>query len=108
MSTQPRRRASSFIVVHGWPSFWSFWGRGVSDRRVQTSRTSIVRSSSTTLSDITSDLICVLEHVGIKPAICIGHDWGADVCYEAPRGLPDFFYALVTAGALGSLYPAGH
>ncbi|KAG1840929.1 Alpha/Beta hydrolase protein [Suillus subalutaceus] len=55
----------------------------------------IAIDSSSTLADITGDLTCVLEHVGIQSAICLGHDWGAEVCYEAARRRPDIFYALV-------------
>ncbi|KAG1840921.1 hypothetical protein DFJ58DRAFT_732671 [Suillus subalutaceus] len=42
--------------------------------------------SSSTLADIAGDLTCVPEHVGIEPAICLGHDWGAEVMF---RGYPE-------------------
>lgn len=97
----------SIIMVHGWPSLWSSWGYQIEefedDYRIiaidvrgfgGSTHPADVQSSST-LADITGDLTCVLEHVGIQSAICLGHDWGAEVCYEAARRRPDIFYALV-------------
>ncbi|KAG0697103.1 Alpha/Beta hydrolase protein [Suillus ampliporus] len=97
----------SIIMVHGWPSLWSSWGYQIEEFKDEYRMIAIdVRGfggsthpadvqSSSTMTDITGDLICVLEHVGIKSTICLGHDWGAEVCYEASRRRPDVFYALV-------------
>ncbi|KAG2114981.1 hypothetical protein BD769DRAFT_1488446 [Suillus cothurnatus] len=32
--------------------------------------------------------------LGFQSTICLGHDWGAEVCYETARRRPDIFYAM--------------
>ena len=51
--------------------------------------------SSGTMYDIAGDLVCILQHAGVREAICLGHDWGAQVCYEAARIRPDVFKAVI-------------
>ncbi|KAH7881841.1 Alpha/Beta hydrolase protein [Phlebopus sp. FC_14] len=98
---------TTVLMVHGWPSLWSSWGNQIDEFRNDyhliamdvrgfggSAHPEDVQSSST-LADITADLTCVLEHVGVSAAICLGHDWGAEVCYEAARRRPDIFFALV-------------
>jgi len=41
------------------------------------------------------DLVCILDNASVKSAICVGHDWGAQICYEAARMRPDIFKAVV-------------
>jgi len=36
-----------------------------------------------------------MEHAGVPNAIAIGHDWGAQLAYEAARQRPDVFTAVV-------------
>lgn len=52
--------------------------------------------SSSTLADITGDLTCVLEHVGIQSAICLGY-----VLQKIWSDLPNIFI-LVMTGVLKS------
>ena len=59
--------------------------------------------SSGTMYDIAGDLVCILQHANVKEAICLGHDWGAQVCYEAARIRPDVFKAVI-----GLVIPASH
>jgi len=47
------------------------------------------------MGDIVGDLVCVLEHARVSSAICMGHDWGSQVCYEAARMRPDIVTAVV-------------
>ncbi|KAI9566725.1 Alpha/Beta hydrolase protein [Boletus coccyginus] len=98
---------TTILMVHGWPSLWSSWGRQIehfkNDYRLVaidvrgfggSSHPSDIQSSST-MSDITGDLTCVLEHAGVPSAICLGHDWGSVACYEAARRRPDVFSAVI-------------
>jgi pimeloyl-ACP methyl ester carboxylesterase len=41
------------------------------------------------------DLVCILENAGASKAVCVGHDWGAQICYEAARMRPELFEAVI-------------
>ncbi|KAJ3550596.1 hypothetical protein NMY22_g365 [Coprinellus aureogranulatus] len=60
--------------------------------------------TSGTMGDLVGDLVCVLENAGVSQAICMGHDWGSAVCYEAARARPDIFIGV--AGAVVPYLPA--
>ncbi|THV01207.1 alpha/beta-hydrolase [Dendrothele bispora CBS 962.96] len=103
----------TLLMVHGWPSLWSSWAyqiqefkddyhlvipdlRGFGD----SGHPGDVKSSGT-LYDIVGDLDCILDDVGVKKGVvCVGHDWGAAVCYEAGRSRPDIF-----SGVIGGVVP---
>lgn len=53
--------------------------------------------SSGTMFDLVGDLTCVLDNAGVDKAICLGHDWGAQVCWEAARMRPDRIEAVAAA-----------
>jgi len=53
-----------------------------------------VRSSGS-MPDLVGDLLCILEDAGAPEAIAVGHDWGAQLAYEAARERPDIFTAVV-------------
>jgi len=45
------------------------------------------------MRDLAADVRCVVQRV-LGPegqAVCVGHDWGSQVCYEAARLYPDTF-----------------
>ncbi|KAF9224613.1 alpha/beta-hydrolase [Gyrodon lividus] len=98
---------TTILMVHGWPSLWSSWARQIEEFKDEYHIIAIdVRGfggsthppdvqSSSTLADITGDLVCVLEHARVSSAICLGHDWGAVACYEAARRRPDVFSAVI-------------
>lgn len=48
-------------------------------------------------ADIISDLICVLDDATVEKAVCIGHDWGSQLCYESARMRPDRIEGVVGA-----------
>jgi soluble epoxide hydrolase/lipid-phosphate phosphatase len=58
--------------------------------------------NSGTIPDNVDDLVCLLEAAGVKQAVCIGHDWGAQICWQAARQRPDLFEAV--AGTLPVSY----
>ncbi|KAG6835722.1 hypothetical protein H0H93_015349 [Arthromyces matolae] len=47
------------------------------------------------MGDLVGDLVCVLEDAGVSNAICMGHDWGSQLCYEAARMRPDMFVSVI-------------
>jgi soluble epoxide hydrolase/lipid-phosphate phosphatase len=51
--------------------------------------------ASGTIGDTVGDMVCVLDNAGVQQAICVGQDWGSQVCYEAARMRPDRFEAVV-------------
>ncbi|KAF7354667.1 Bifunctional epoxide hydrolase 2 [Mycena sanguinolenta] len=100
---------TSLILVHGWPSLWSTWSNQIQEFEddyhllvpdlrgfAESTHPGDVRSSGT-MSDMVSDLVCILQHASIASAVCIGHDWGTQICYEAARMRPDLFRGVVGA-----------
>ncbi|KAF5374196.1 hypothetical protein D9758_004629 [Tetrapyrgos nigripes] len=116
--------SKTLIMVHGWPGLWSSWAyqiqefkvvcvsvvcRGCSDELLQDDYHLIIPDlrgfgesghpgdvkSSGTLFDMVGDLTCILEDAGVEKAVCVGHDWGSSVCYEAARSRPDVFEGVV-------------
>lgn len=57
-------------------------------------------SSSGSYEDFVGDLVCILENAGVSKAVCVGHDWGSQICFEAARMRPDLF-----EGVVGSVIP---
>ncbi len=41
--------------------------------------------------------MCVMDHAGVKAGICMGNDFGAQVCWEAARSRPDRFIGVFNA-----------
>ncbi|KAJ7123197.1 alpha/beta-hydrolase [Mycena epipterygia] len=100
---------TTLLMVHGWPSLWSSWSNQIQEFKEDyhllvpdlrgfgaSGHPDDVRSSGT-MPDMVGDLVCILEHAGISSAICVGHDWGAQICYEAARMRPDLFRGVVGA-----------
>ncbi|EIM85309.1 alpha/beta-hydrolase [Stereum hirsutum FP-91666 SS1] len=97
----------TMIFVHGWPSLWSSWKYQIEEfkddyrllvpdlRGFGSSTHPDDVKSSGNMGDMVSDLVCVLEKAGVEKAICVGHDWGSQICYEAARSRPDIFTAIV-------------
>ncbi|KAJ6473210.1 alpha/beta-hydrolase [Mycena sanguinolenta] len=99
----------NLILVHGWPSLWSTWSNQIQEFEedyhlivpdlrgfAESTHPGDVRSSGT-MPDMVSDLVCILQHAGISSAVCVGHDWGTQICYEAARMRPDLFRGVVGA-----------
>jgi len=104
--------STTLIMVHGWPSLWSTWSNQIQEfqedyhlivpdlRGFGESTHPGDSKSSGTMGDMVGDLVCILEHANVSSAICIGHDWGSSICYEAARSRPDIF-----AGVVGGVVP---
>ncbi|KAK1216740.1 hypothetical protein PQX77_020627 [Marasmius sp. AFHP31] len=101
----------TLLLVHGWPSLWSSWAYQIqafkNDYRLiipdlrgfgDSTHPDDVESSGT-MYDHVGDLACILHHAQVPKAkgkaICVGHDWGSAVCYEAGRSRPDLVDAVV-------------
>ncbi len=95
------------IFVHGWPESWYSWrhqlpavaaagfhavapdmrGYGKSDKPEAVEDYDI--------QHLTADLVGIVDALGEKQAILVGHDWGAIVAWHAMLLHPDRFRALV-------------
>ncbi|KAJ7721334.1 Alpha/Beta hydrolase protein [Mycena maculata] len=98
---------TTLILVHGWPSLWSSWSNQIQEFKEdyhlivpdlrgfgESTHPDEVRRSGT-MPDLVGDLACILKHANISSAVCVGHDWGSGVCYEAGRSRPDLFPGVV-------------
>ncbi|KAF5361510.1 hypothetical protein D9758_006213 [Tetrapyrgos nigripes] len=99
----------TLLMVHGWPSLWSSWSYQIQEFKAdyhlivpdlrgfgESGHPGGVKNSGT-LFDIVGDLTCILEDAGVEKTVCVGHDWGSEVCYEAARSRPDIFEGVVGA-----------
>ncbi|KAH9963261.1 alpha/beta-hydrolase [Russula dissimulans] len=97
----------TLLFLHGWPSLWASWKYQIQEFQDDyhlivpnlrgfgaSSHPGDVKSSGT-MPDLVGDLLCILNHVGVPNVIVIGHDWGAQLAYEAARERPDVFTAVV-------------
>ncbi|KAK2460062.1 hypothetical protein APHAL10511_007939 [Amanita phalloides] len=98
---------SAILMVHGWPADWSTWSYQIEEFKDdyhlivpslrgfgKSSHPGDVRSSGT-MQDMTRDLDCIMKHAGVEKAVCMGHDWGSQICYEAARARPDTISAVI-------------
>ncbi|KAF9475268.1 alpha/beta-hydrolase [Pholiota conissans] len=99
--------STTLLLVHGWPSLWSSWSNQIQEFKEdyhlvvpdlrgfgESTHPGDVPSSST-IPDMVGDLVCILENAKVESAVCVGHDWGSSICYEAARSRPDKFTAVV-------------
>ncbi|KIJ53671.1 hypothetical protein M422DRAFT_25492, partial [Sphaerobolus stellatus SS14] len=96
----------TLLLVHGWPSIWSTWSNQIA--HFASSYSLIVPTlrgfgssthpgdvqNSGAVQDHTEDLACILREAGVSSATCVGHDWGAQVCWESARARPDLIEAV--------------
>ncbi|KAG9092102.1 hypothetical protein FRC06_000235 [Ceratobasidium sp. 370] len=115
----------TLLFVHGWPGLWSTWSNQIEEfrndyhllvpdlRGFGWSSHPGDPEDSGTIPDHVGDLVCLLEAANVKQAVCIGHDWGAQICWQAARQRPDLFEAVVGAAvpyfpAHGDFIPTDH
>ncbi|KAJ3738966.1 Alpha/Beta hydrolase protein [Lentinula detonsa] len=103
---------TTLIMLHGWPSLWSTWSYQIQDlkhdyhliipdlRGFGSSTHPDDVKGSGTLYDLVGDLQCILKDAKVESGICVGHDWGSAVCYEAARSRPD-----IISGVVGAVVP---
>jgi pimeloyl-ACP methyl ester carboxylesterase len=95
------------LLCHGFPESWYSWrhqlralsaagyhavapdmrGYGLTDRPAEIERY--------TLLHLVGDMVGVLDALGEKTAVIVGHDWGAPVAWHAALLRPDRFRAVV-------------
>ncbi|KAI0915493.1 hypothetical protein AcW1_004007 [Taiwanofungus camphoratus] len=97
----------AILMVHGWPSLWHSWKFQIDEfkddyhlmvpdlRGFGSSTHPGDVKASGNWADIVGDLACVLEHARVQSVVCMGHDWGTQLCYQAARQRPDLIKAVV-------------
>jgi pimeloyl-ACP methyl ester carboxylesterase len=95
------------LLCHGFPESWYSWrhqlralsaagfhavapdmrGYGLTERPIEIERY--------TLFHLVGDMVGVLDALGEKTAVIVGHDWGAPVAWHAALMRPDRFRAVV-------------
>lgn len=51
----------------------------------------------TILFQFVDDFLCIMDHAKVDAGICMGNDFGAQVCWEAGRMRPDRFIGIFNA-----------
>jgi pimeloyl-ACP methyl ester carboxylesterase len=95
------------LLVHGWPESWYSWrhqlkaladagyhavapdvrGYGGSDKPEPIEAYS--------MKEVAADLIGVLDELGEKQAVIVGHDWGSMIAWQSALMYPDRYRAVV-------------
>ncbi|GBE79079.1 predicted protein [Sparassis crispa] len=109
----------TIVMEPGWPSLWHSWKYQIEEFKdeyhiVAPDHRGFASSthpgdieSSGTWGDHVGDMVCALEHAGVNHAICMGHDWGSQICYEAARMRPDLIEGVIGM-AIPYIPSAGH
>ena len=95
------------ILVHGWPESWYSWRHQMPaiaaagyhvvapDMRGYGKTDKPAAVEDYDIQHLTGDLVGIVDAMGAKDAILVGHDWGAIVTWHAMLLHPDRFTALV-------------
>ncbi|KAE9962094.1 hypothetical protein BLS_000843 [Venturia inaequalis] len=100
----------TLVLVHGWPSLWTtyreqikFFGKDYrliipENRGFGDSEHPVNLNGSNTFNDFVGDVTCMMDHSKVTKGVCVGNDFGAQVCWEAGRSRPDRFPAVFNVG----------
>jgi pimeloyl-ACP methyl ester carboxylesterase len=95
------------ILCHGWPELWYSWRhqlpalaaagfRAVAPDMRGFGRTAAPeRIEDYTILHTVGDVVALVDALGERQAVVIGHDWGAPVAWSAAMMRPDLFRAVV-------------
>jgi len=97
----PKSDTTPIVLCHGWPEMAFSWRHQIKDLseagfRViapdqrgygATDRPEKVEDYS--IENLTADLVGLLDHLKIKKAIFVGHDWGGFIVWQMPLRYPD-------------------
>ena len=95
------------VLVHGWPESWYSWRHQIPALAAAGYRVAAIdvrgyggsdkphAIEAYAIKEMCADVAGVVESLGEKQAILIGHDWGAPVAWSSARLRPDIFRAVV-------------
>jgi pimeloyl-ACP methyl ester carboxylesterase len=94
------------ILVHGWPESWYSWRHQIPalaaagyrvvapDMRGYGKSDKPKAVEDYDIHHLSGDIVGLVDALGEKTAILVGHDWGASVCWNSMLLHPDRFTAL--------------
>jgi pimeloyl-ACP methyl ester carboxylesterase len=94
------------LLCHGFPEGWYSWRRQLAalaaagyhavapDMRGYGRTDAPGEISAYSLFDIVGDMIGLVSVLGVKQAVIVGHDWGANIAWHAALFRPDVFPAV--------------
>ena len=94
------------LMCHGWPELWYSWRHqlvalaAAGFRAVAPDMRGFGRSSAPhdvaaySILHNVGDMVALVEALGAKRAVIVGHDWGAPVAWHAALMRPDIFSAV--------------
>ncbi len=95
------------ILVHGWPESWYSWRHQLTalaqagyravapDMRGYGGTAAPANADQYTLLHLVGDMVDLVQALGEKQAVIVGHDWGAPVAWHSALLRPDVFRAVV-------------
>jgi pimeloyl-ACP methyl ester carboxylesterase len=95
------------LLCHGWPELWYSWRHqlralgAAGFRAVAPDMRGFGRSTAPdevaayTILHHTGDMVALVQALGETRAVIVGHDWGANVAWNAALMRPDLFSAIV-------------
>jgi epoxide hydrolase A/B len=95
------------LLCHGWPEGWRSWRSQISaisaagyrvaapDMRGYGGTEAPEAVEAYTLLHLVGDMVGLVEALGEREAVIVGHDWGAAVAWHAALLRPDMFRAVV-------------
>lgn len=95
------------LLCHGWPESWYSWRHQLKalaaagycavapDMRGYGRTDKPEAIDQYTLFHLTGDMVGVVDALGFKESVIIGHDWGAPVAWHSALFRPDIFRAVV-------------
>ena len=109
------------VLVHGWPDTKRVWAKQVPalvhagfqvisyDQRGYGASDKPEEVSAYSIRSLATDLVAILDHLGIEKAHLVGHDWGAVVVWAVAMFAPDRVDHLVpmSVGHPGGLAKRG-
>lgn len=95
------------IFLHGFPEFWFGWRKQipyfeeqgyyvvVPDQRGYNDSEKPKKVSEYTLKHLADDVALIVENLGLKKPVLVGHDWGAAAAWQAAINFPELFSKLI-------------
>lgn len=100
--------ATPIIFVHGWPELSISWRhqlpvfgamgfRAIAPDMRGYGRSSVYpRHEDYALENIVADMIELIDHLGAKKAVWVGHDWGSPVVWSVAQHHPDRVHGVAS------------